>query len=85
MGGRSRAGSGAYRADLGDALGSGETVFEIELTGGLRNLLGPHHLQEGESYAVAPPSFYKEPSVFGCAPWDDDYCFVEFGVCLPSE
>ena len=74
-----------YRADLGDALVPGENVLEIELTGGLRNLLGPHHLQDGESYAVAPPSFYKEPSVFGCAAWDDDYCFVEFGVCLPSE
>lgn len=74
-----------YEADLAGMLVPGENAFELLLTGGLRNLLGPHHLKEGESYAVAPPSFYKEPSVFGCAPWDDDYCFVEFGVRLPAE
>jgi len=71
-----------YVADLGGILTAGENTFELVLTGGLRNLLGPHHLEEGESYGVAPPSFYKEPSVFGCAPWNDDYCFVEFGVRL---
>ncbi len=73
-----------YQADLADRLVPGENVFEIELTGGLRNLLGPHHLEEGEAFFVAPPSFYKEPSVFGCAPWNDDYCFVQFGLCLPT-
>jgi hypothetical protein len=70
-----------FEADLDGLLQPGENEFVLELTNGLRNLLGPHHLEEGESYAVAPPSFYKEPSVFGCAGhWNDDYCFVEFGV-----
>ncbi|MGC9358853.1 MAG: hypothetical protein ACP5G7_00560, partial [Anaerolineae bacterium] len=74
-----------YVVDLSRILTPGVNTFELILTGGLRNLLGPHHLEEGESYAVAPSSFYKEPSVFGCAPWNDDYCFVEFGVELPKE
>ncbi len=74
-----------YVANLAGMLVPGENRFELLLTGGLRNLLGPHHLEAGESYAVAPPSFYKEPSVFGCAPWNDDYCFVEFGVRFPAE
>jgi len=69
-----------YEADLGGCLREGENLLELELTGGLRNLLGPHHLEEGESYAVAPPSFFKEPNIWGCQPWNDGYCFVEFGV-----
>jgi hypothetical protein len=69
-----------YEADLDGFLQEGDNVLELELTGGLRNLLGPHHLEEGESYVVAPPSFFKEPNVWGCQPWNDGYCFVEFGV-----
>jgi hypothetical protein len=52
----------------------------LELTSGLRNLLGPHHLEEGESYGVGPGSFFKEPNIWGHAPWNDDYCFVAFGL-----
>ena len=69
-----------FEADLAGCLQTGENVLELELCGGLRNLLGPHHLEEGESYAVAPPCFFKEPNIWGNLPWDDDYCFVEFGV-----
>ena len=69
-----------YEADLDVCLREGENLLELELTGGLRNLLGPHHLEEGESYAVAPPSFFKEQNIWGCQPWNDGYCFVEFGV-----
>ena len=69
-----------YEADLAGLLREGENAFQLELTGSLRNLLGPHHLQEGESYGVGPASFYKEPSVFGALPWNDDTCFVEFGL-----
>jgi len=71
-----------YTADLDGFLKPGDNVFEIELTGNLRNLLGPHHLQEGESYSVAPGSFFKEKSIWGNQPWNDDYCFAEFGVRL---
>lgn len=71
-----------YEADLDGLLQEGLNTFEIELTSGLRNLLGPHHLEEGESYGVAPCSFFKEPNIWGCLPWNDGYCFVEFGIRL---
>lgn len=63
-----------------DTLRTGRNEFELELTIGLRNLLGPHHLQEGESYAVAPRSFFREPNIWGSAPWNDAYCFVRAGI-----
>ncbi|MBN2451947.1 MAG: hypothetical protein JXR77_16290, partial [Lentisphaeria bacterium] len=69
-----------FQADLTGLLRPGENLLELELTGGLRNLLGPHHLEEGESYAVAPGSFFKEPNIWGSRPWNDAYCFVDFGV-----
>ncbi len=71
---------GPYEASLEGLLQPGENIVEIELIGNLRNLLGPHHLEQGESYAVAPPSFFKEANVWGHQPWNDDYCFVDFGV-----
>ena len=58
----------------------GENSLELELTSGLRNLLGPHHLEEGESFAVGPACFFKEPNIWGNLPWNDGYCFVEFGA-----
>lgn len=63
-----------------DALRAGANEFTLTLTGGLRNLLGPHHLDEGESYAVGPGSFFKEPNIWGNRPWRDDYCFLPFGL-----
>jgi len=71
-----------YEADLEGLLQEGENTLELRLTGGLRNLLGPHHLEEGESYGVGPGTFFKEPNVWGNAPWNDGYCFVQFGVKL---
>jgi len=62
----------------------GVNRIEVELTNSLRNMLGPHHLEEGESYGVCPSSFYKEAGVFfggwGSGRWNDDYCMVEFGL-----
>jgi len=71
-----------FEVDLAGALRPGENRLELELTGGLRNLLGPHHLREGESYGVGPWSFFKEPNIWGCQPWDERYCVVSFGVDL---
>lgn len=55
--------------------------IEIELTGSLRNLLGPHHLEEGESYGISPVSFFCRRHYLNFTPpaWNDDYCFVRFG------
>ena len=76
-----------FKANLDGFLHAGNNIIEIELTNSLRNMLGPHHLEEGESYAVGPFSFYKEPGIFsrawddgGCNYWNNAYCFVEFGV-----
>lgn len=71
-----------YEASLQGYLRPGANTVELTLTGNLRNLLGPHHLEEGESYAVHPGTFFKEPNVWGHSRWNDDYCFVEFGVTL---
>ena len=60
----------------------GRQKIKLTLINNLRNLLGPHHLKEGESYSVGPSSFYKERCIWnGRAEdtWNDDYCFVEFG------
>ncbi len=57
---------------------AGKTRVRVTLINNLRNLLGPHHLAEGESYAVGPHSFHKEPCIWNGAPsWRDSYCFVE--------
>ncbi len=64
----------------------GKTEVELTLINNLRNLLGPHHLSEGECYHVCPNSFIKEKCVWTWwipdleAGWNDEYCFVEFGI-----
>ena len=70
------------RLPLADFEVSGKTKIEITLVNNLRNLLGPHHLKEGESYEVGPRTFFKEECVWVSKPegWDDNYCFVEMGV-----
>ncbi len=59
---------------------SGKQEIKLTLINNLRNLLGPHHLEEGETYAARPTSFFKERSPWNSAPWNDDYCFVEIGI-----
>lgn len=61
----------------------GKTKVQLTLLNNLRNLLGPHHLKEGECFSVSPANFFKEPCVWNRNPgasWDDDYCFVEMGI-----
>ena len=61
----------------------GPTEVTFTLTNNLRNLLGPHHLQGGESYSVGPGAFFKEPCVWNKNPepnWNEDYCFVKMGI-----
>ncbi|MHB9032087.1 MAG: hypothetical protein ACYC6L_03460, partial [Anaerolineae bacterium] len=69
-----------FEADLGKLLQPGENVITLELTNGLRNLLGPHHLEQGESYFVHPGQFFKEPNIWGSSPWNSDYCLMPFGI-----
>ena len=65
-------------------LKSGANTVRLKLVTSLRNMLGPHHLQEGDSHGVCPYHFYKTPGgVFtphDAAPWNDGFCFVKQGV-----
>ena len=69
--------------DLSEYLKIGENVIELTLVNNLRNLLGPHHLEQGESYRVRPSSFFKGSNIWLWNPsgpfeeWNDGYCFVE--------
>lgn len=61
----------------------GETKVRYTLVNNLRNLLGPHHLEEGECLGVTPNHFFKEPCLWSKNPeasWNEDYCFVEMGI-----
>ena len=73
-----------YETDISEYLKVGENEIEITLINNLRNLLGPHHLGEGESYHVSPSSFYKCPCVwnsFGGNPsFKDEYSLVKTGL-----
>ena len=72
-----------YTVDLSDLLVAGDNEIEITVTGNLRNLLGPFHLAEGESYWVAPPQFIHNSPIWVGGEnkdWVDSYCFVEFGI-----
>lgn len=73
----------SYSVDLTPYIKDGENDIEITLISSLRNLLGPHHIEEGENYEVTPASFFKEDTIWGTwhkKPWNDDYCFVMFGI-----
>ena len=59
---------------------TGKVNARFTLMNNLRNLLGPHHLEEGECLRVNPGKFYKEDCVWNESPeqgWNEDYCFVE--------
>lgn len=69
------------RLPLGDFGVTGTVKVKITLINNLRNLMGPHHLPEGEATWVEPASFFKEPCVWSPNPkWDDNYCFVEMSI-----
>ena len=72
-----------YELDISKLLVEGENEIEITVTGNLRNLLGPHHLADGENYWVTPSCFFHESPIFSKGinkNWVDSYCFVEFGL-----
>ena len=69
-----------YELDVSEYLHEGENTVELTFVNNLRNLLGPHHHQGGELYAVSPASFFYEPCIwtgYGKGPYTDKYCFVE--------
>ena len=71
------------RIPLSDFAVKGKVKAEITLINNLRNMLGPHHLNEGECYYVGPWSFFKEKCIWATEDnidWNDGYCFVESGI-----
>ena len=71
------------RLPLADFEVSGKTKIQLTLVNNLRNLLGPHHLKEGESYVVGPWTFFNEECIWAPNPedkWDDGFCFVEMFI-----
>lgn len=71
-----------YELDVSKYLKKGENKIELTIVNNLRNLLGPHHLEEGECFAVGPAQFYKNDSPFyrEWVKWNDNFCFVETSV-----
>lgn len=72
-----------YKIPLDQFEAKGKTKVKLTLVNNLRNLLGPHHLKEGETYFANPSSFFKESCVWNFSPekdWDEDYCFVETSI-----
>lgn len=68
-----------YSLDISRFLKKGKNTIEITVYNNLRNLMGPHHLSEGECYKVRPGCYFKEKWLFSADDivWHDDYCFVE--------
>lgn len=61
----------------------GKTIVKYTIINNLRNLLGPHHLEAGESYFVGPHNFHKEACLWNNdvePEWNDGYCFVAMGI-----
>jgi hypothetical protein len=83
-----------FRADITDLLSPEGSRLELKLYSSNRNLLGPHHHIDGESYKVGPESFAgkwswteKETEAFPAIEeervrnyWKDGYSFVTFGL-----
>ena len=68
--------------DLAPWLREGENEIELTIYNTLRNLLGPHHHSDPESYGVGPGSFTFEKSWEGetCPYYRERYSFIRFGI-----
>ena len=74
-----------YSLDISRFLKEGENEIKITLTGSLRNLLGPFHLDEGETHTALPFYFFKKTDIWGWGDginrkWTDSYSFVQNGL-----
>lgn len=74
-----------YTLDIGKFVNPGENRIEITLTTSLRNLLGPFHLDEGETYTALPFYFFRKSNIWGWGDginrkWVSDYSFVQNGL-----
>ena len=69
--------------DIKEYLRKGKNKITLRISNNLRNLLGPHHLEIGESFSVNPKEFYKEKCVwnnFVPVEWNEAYAFVRLSM-----
>ena len=71
-----------YAYNVSGMLCEGKNTIELEFTTSLRNMLGPHHLADGENYAIHTMSFNKDPNFVDRKPqpYAAGYNFVNFGI-----
>ncbi|MBN8215552.1 MAG: hypothetical protein J0L75_02870 [Spirochaetes bacterium] len=62
-----------WECALQGAARRGENALALELTGSLRNLLGPHHHKDGELVNVGPESFVGQPTWGSPLPKEPDW------------
>lgn len=69
-----------YYADITNFVESGKTAkISVELIVSNRNLMGPHHNPQGESYGISPGSFSPHGN-YSSDSWRERYCFVKMGI-----
>lgn len=71
-----------YTVDISEFLKTGKNKIKITIYNNLRNLMGPHHVDEGECYKVRPGCYFKKKWLFSCddIKWNDDFCFIKTSV-----
>ncbi len=74
-----------YSLDISRFVRAGSNEISVTLTGSLRNLLGPHHLSDGETYIALPFYFFRRTGIWGWGDglnrkWTDEYSFVARGL-----
>lgn len=73
-----------FKADISKMLRKGKNTIEFTIYNNLRNMMGPHHLEEGECLATWPGTFFKQPCMWLCGedpfPWNDGYCLAEITI-----
>ncbi|MFA6947592.1 MAG: glycosyl hydrolase [Eubacteriales bacterium] len=69
----------AYETDVTRFIREGDNEIALELIIGNRNLFGPHHNPQGESYSVTTTSFGPNGN-YSPDSWRSRYCFVTTGI-----
>ncbi len=71
-----------FAVPVKDALQMGVNTIEVEMAISLRNMLGPHHLVQGEYFWVGTLSFNRESTLLRHAPAATvpAFCMVDFGI-----